>query len=272
MPLISLSYGDLALAALLLLVNGGVSLALSLGLARPLAIAAVRMVVQLSLVALVLKQLFALQSPWLTLGAALAMGLFAGQEIMARQDRRLSGGWTYGLGTGSMVVAATLVMLLGLLAAVRPDPWYDARYAIPMLGMVLGNVMSGVSLALNALTTAVVRDRAAIEARLALGATRWEALGTVHRHALRMGMMPIVNAMSATGLVSIPGMMTGQILGGVDPHEAVKYQILIMFLLAGASGVGVLLATTGAVYRLTDPRHRLRGERLTVRGAADGSR
>lgn len=266
MPLISLSVWDLALASLLLLVNGGVSLALSLGLSRSLAVAAVRMVVQLSLVALVLKQLFALQSPWLTLGAALVMGLFAGQEIMARQDRRLAGGWTYGLGTGSMMVAATLVMLLGLLGAVRPDPWYDARYAIPMLGMVLGNAMSGVSLALSALTAAVVRDRAAIEARLALGATRWEALRTVHRHALRMGMMPIVNAMSATGLVSLPGMMTGQILGGVDPHEAVKYQILIMFLLAGATGIAVLIASLGAVHRLTDHRHRLRTDRLTGKG------
>lgn len=265
MPLISLTVWDLALASLLLLVNGGASLVLSLGVARPLAIAAVRMVVQLFLVALVLKQLFALQSPWLTLGAALVMGLFAGQEILARQDRRLSGGWSYGLGTGAMVTAAATVMLLGLLVAVRPDPWYDARYAIPMLGMVLGNVMSGVSLALNTLTTAVVRDRTAIEARLALGATRWEALRIVHRQALRTGMMPIVNAMSATGLVSLPGMMTGQILGGVDPHEAVKYQILIMFLLSGATGIAVLLASLGAVHRLTDHRHRLRLDRLSAR-------
>lgn len=264
MPLVALSYWDLAVAALLLLVNGGLSVAMALRLERPLLVAAVRMVVQLTLVGLVLRQLFALQSPWLTLGVALVMVGFAGYEIMGRQDRRLRGGWTYGLGSGSMAFAAALVMVVALTTAVRPDPWYDARYAIPLLGMVLGNTMSGISLALNTLSTAVVRERAAIEARLALGGTRWEALRTQQRHALRTGLMPIVNAMSATGLVSLPGMMTGQILGGVDPGEAVKYQILIMFLIAGSTGLGVLLATFGAVHRLTDARDRLRLDRLST--------
>lgn len=264
MPLIPLDYRDLAVAALLLLVNGVLSVALALRLERPLAVAALRMVVQLTLVGVVLKQLFAMQSPWLTLGVATVMVGFAGHEIMGRQERRLLGGWTYGLGTGAMAFAATLVMLVALTTAVRPDPWYDARYAIPLLGMVLGNTMSGISLALHTLSTAAVRERAAIEARLALGGTRWQAMRTLQRQALRTGLMPIVNAMSATGLVSLPGMMTGQILGGVDPGEAVKYQILIMFLIAGSTGLGVLLATFGAVHRLTDARDRLRLDRLSA--------
>ena len=102
------------------------------------------------------------------------------------------------------------------------------------------------------------------EARLALGCTRWQALHEIQRQALRTGMMPIVNAMAATGVVSLPGMMTGQILGGVDPTEAVKYQILIMFLIAGSTGLGVMLATFGAVRRLTDARDRLRLDRLSA--------
>ncbi|WP_029009816.1 ABC transporter permease [Azospirillum halopraeferens] len=262
MPLISLGIPDLMLAASLLLVNGAISLALALRLERPLAVAAVRMVVQLAIVGLVLERIFALGSPWLTLGVALAMALFAGQEIMARQERRLAGPWTYGLGTAPMVFAATLVLILALSTAVRPDPWWDPRYAIPMLGMILGNAMSGVSLALNALTVAAWRERAAVEARLALGAGRWEAMRTLHRQALRTGLMPIINAMAATGLVSLPGMMTGQILAGVAPAEAVRYQILIMFLIAGATGLAVLAATLAAVARLTDSRHRLRLDRL----------
>ncbi|PWC43067.1 ABC transporter permease [Azospirillum sp. TSO22-1] len=264
MPLIPLSYWDLAIAGLLLLINGGLSVAMALRLERPLFLAALRMVVQLSLVGLVLNQLFALRSPWLTLGMAAVMVGFAGHEILGRQDRTLTGGWTYGLGAGSMAFAASLVMVVALTTAVRPDPWYDPRYAIPMLGMVLGNTMSGVSLALNTLSNAAVRERAAIEARLALGSSRWEALRTQQRQALRTGMMPIVNGMAATGVVSLPGMMTGQILGGVDPSEAVKYQILIMFLIAGATGLGVLLATFGAVHRLTDGRDRLRLDRLNA--------
>lgn len=265
MPLIHLSYWDLAVAALLLLVNGGLSVAMALRLERPLFTAAVRMVVQLTVVGLVLNHVFTLRSPWLTLSIGLIMVGFAGHEILGRQDRTLAGGWTYGLGTGAMAFAAFTVMLMALTTAIRPDPWYDPRYAIPMLGMVLGNTMSGVSLALNTLSNAAVRERAAIEARLALGSTRWEALRTQQRLALRTGMMPIVNSMAATGLVSLPGMMTGQILGGVDPGEAVKYQILIMFLIAGATGFGVLLATFGAVHRLTDGRDRLRLDRLNTR-------
>ena len=265
MPLIPLHYTDLALAALLLLVNGGLSVRMALGLERPLAVAAVRMVVQLSLVGLVLKQLFALESPWLTLAAALVMLLFAGQEAMARQERRLVGWWAYGIGTGAMGFAAMLVMLLALTTAIRPSPWWDARYAIPLLGMVLGNAMSGVSLALNTLTSAAVRERAAIEAQLALGRTLWTALRPVLRHALRTGLMPTINSMAATGVVALPGMMTGQILSGIDPSEAVKYQILIMFLIAGATGLGVLIATLAAVRRLSDARQRLRLDRLAQR-------
>lgn len=264
MNAIELSYLDLAVAALLLLINGGISLALELRLERQLLIAALRMTVQLVLVGAILTTLFSLTSPWWTALAALVMLLFAGREVMARQERRLTGWWAYGLGASTMTVAAVLVTLLALTTQVRPDPWYDPRYAIPLLGMVLGNAMTGISLGLNTLTTTAARERNAIEAQLALGATRWQALRGVTRQALRSGLMPTINAMSATGLVFLPGMMTGQILAGVAPAEAVKYQLLIMFLIAGATGLGVLLAVLLGVYRLTDPRHRLRLDRLAA--------
>ena len=73
-----------------------------------------------------------------------------------------------------------------------------------------------------------------------LGATRWEAASPVTRDALRSALMPTINSMAATGLVSLPGMMTGQILGGMPPVEAVKYQILVMFLIAGGTGFGAV--------------------------------
>ena len=75
-------------------------------------------------------------------------------------------------------------------------------------------------------------------------------------------MMPIINAMSAAGVISLPGMMTGQILAGVDPVEAVKYQIMIFFLIAGGTGIGVFLAVYAGARRLSDSRHRLRLARL----------
>ncbi len=267
MPLIALDYWDLALAATLLLVNAGLSIWLQLGLARDTLIAAARMVVQLTLVGLALKLLFGLVSPWLTALFALAMVLFAGREAMARQERRLAGWWGYGVGTTAMLAAAAIVTIFALTTQVGPDPWYNPRYAIPLLGMILGNTMTGVALGLHTLTATAAREKAAIEARLALGHPRNEALRHVVAAALRTALMPIVNSMAATGLVALPGMMTGQILSGVDPTEAVKYQILIMFLIAGGTGFGALTAVLAAAARITDGRHRLRLDRLAAKMA-----
>ncbi len=253
---------DLVVAASLLLIHGGLSLGLGLGVGRQVLVAALRMVVQLLLVGLVLVWLFESVSPLTTGLAALVMILFAGREVSARQERRLGGAWGYGLGTGAMLFATVTVTVFALGTALRPDPWYDPRYAIPLLGMVLGNTMNGISLGLHALSTGLHRERAAVEARLCLGATRWEATRSVVRGALRTGLMPIVNSMAATGLVALPGMMTGQILAGADPDTAVRYQMLVMFLIAGGTALGSVVAVYGGVLRLTDERHRLRLDRL----------
>ena len=98
--------------------------------------------------------------------AVLVMILFAGQEIMQRQDRRLSGWWSFGLGTGCMMMASVMVTAFALLTALRPNPWYDPRYAIPLLGMILGNCMTGIALGLNTLTTNLMLRRASVEAQL----------------------------------------------------------------------------------------------------------
>ena len=258
----SLNYWDIALAASLLCINAGLSIYYKLGTAKRLVIAAIRMVVQLTLVGLVLKALFKAMSPWLTLLAAVVMIGFAGREAMARQDRTFIGFWGYGLGTISMLMAAGIVTVFALSTQFHADPWYDPRYAIPILGMILGNAMTGVSLALDRLLSDADSGRAKIEARLALGHTFWDAMQGPLRSAMRAGLIPTVNGMAAAGVVSLPGMMTGQILAGVDPVEAVKYQLLIMFLIAGGTALGVFCSVMIALKRLTDSRQRLRLDRL----------
>ncbi|BAW80562.1 ABC transporter permease [Candidatus Nitrosoglobus terrae] len=262
MNYISLNTFDLAMAAMLVVLNGALSFSLGLKLERQLLIAAIRMMVQLTLVGLVLKILFTLNSPQWTGFAALAMILFAGGEVVARQKRRIAGFWFYGLGTGCMLLATGLITVLALTIQIRPDPWYAPRYTLPLLGMILGNTMTGISLGLDNLFAGLVREQRAIEAQLALGATRWKAVLPVTRNALYSALIPIINAMAASGLVSLPGMMTGQILAGVDPIEAVKYQMLIMFLISGSTAFGSVGAVLGGVYWLTDTRHRLRLDRL----------
>ena len=259
---ITLDYLDLGLAALLLVLNGALSIWLRLGLERQLLIAALRMCVQLGLMGLVLKALFAVVSPWLTGLAVVVMVAFAGREVMARQETRFRGFWAYGLGTTSVLFAGTLVTVFALATQIQADPWYHPRYAIPLLGMILGNTMTGIAIGLNTLTGRVKRERAAIETMLALGETRAAAFRPFVRSAVRNGLIPIVNAMSAAGVVSLPGMMTGQILSGVEPIEAIKYQILIMFLIAGGTALGVVTAVHVGALRLSDARHRLRLDRL----------
>jgi len=263
MNVISLSPFDLSMAALLVLILAGISIILKLNLASQIVVAAIRTVVQLLLIGLVLKVLFAQVSLLFVSALSIFMLLIAGREVMARQQRRFGGLWGYGLGTLSMFISSFTLTVYALIVVVGTDPWYTPQYAIPLLGMMLGNTMTGVSLALDKLTTTAWQQRSVIEARLILGQDWRIAIGDITRDSVRIGMMPMINAMAAAGLVSLPGMMTGQILSGTEPVEAVKYQILIMFLITAGTGFAAILATWVGARRLFDDRQRLRLERLS---------
>jgi putative ABC transport system permease protein len=259
---ISLSPWDLGLAAVLVAIVAVLSGRLRLGVGRQLAVNAVRMTAQLLLVGLVLRALFAhAHLGWIALMAAVML-LVAGREVMARQRRRFTGWWGYGLGTGSMFVSSFTITTLALLVIVQPEPWYRPQYAIPLLGMLLGNTMNGISLSLDRLTQSAWQQHRIIEQRLILGQSRTEAIGDIRRESTRAALTPTINAMAAAGVVSLPGMMTGQILAGTAPFEAVKYQILIMFLIGAGAGLGSIGAVWLGSRHLFDPRHRLRLGRL----------
>lgn len=262
MTAVALTPFDLALAALLLIINGVISVAFGLRLEGSLAVAALRMVVQLSAVGFVLNFVFAQTSPAWTALIAMIMVLVAGFELLHRQGR--PGGWmAYGLGNVTLLLVGGLATLYAVAVVVGPSPWYAPRYVLPILGMVLGNTLTSVSLALQAISEGATRERNAIDARIALGANRLEAFAHVLRPALRAAITPLLNTMSVAGVVTLPGMMSGQVLAGADPGEAAKYQIMIMFVLAGASGLGALAAALGSVFLMTDSRHRLRLDRAT---------
>ncbi len=261
---IELSYWDLVIASLFLLINGGASLAFNLGIERTLLLNGLRMIVQLGAIGFVLKFIFAQTSPFWTIMLAIVMVLVAGREVIARQSIGIKGWAYYGLGTTTLFFVGLVGTVIGVGFLIGPEPWYAPRFVLPVLGMMLGNTMSGIALSLETLTTMANREQNAIEAHLAMGASRFEAMRNTHRQSLKTGMMPIINAMAASGIVSLPGMMTGQIISGVDPVEATKYQLLIMFLIAGGTGLGVMLASFGGVYLLTDERHRLRLDRLDI--------
>ena len=167
------------------------------------------------------------------------------------------------IGSRSLTVLSSIsISVLALVVLLQPAPWYAPQYAIPLLGMLLGNTMTGIAVALDNLTRETLDKRLQIEARLALGQAAGEAIGDIRRDALRAGLIPIVNAMTTAGIVSLPGMMTGQILAGSPPMEAAKYQLLILFLIAAGTGLGSMTAVLIASNRLFDSRSRLRRERL----------
>ncbi len=263
MNIVTLTWGDVALAALLVIALASVSFWQRLSLEKQILIAATRTVIQLALVGVVLNALFAnAHITWIALMATVML-LVAGYETMARQKRRLRGGWGYGIGTISLFVSSFSVALFSLFVVIGNEPWYQPQYAIPLLGMMLGNTMTGIALSLDRLLSGAWQQRHIIEAKLMLGHSWHISIAELKQDAMRAGMIPSINAMAAVGVVSLPGMMTGQILGGVEPIEAVKYQIMIMFMVAAGVGFGTVVALHFATRRLFDERQRLRLERLT---------
>ena len=235
----ALSYWDVAAAAALILINGIISVALRLRMERSLLLASIRTIVQLLLVGFVLQWVFAIDRWYVVIAMLAVMTLVAGYTAGARNDRRFVGMWTstllsLGLSSWMITAYALLVVLHGI------EHWYQPQYAIPLMGMVLGNTLNGISVGLSTLTNELSQRRGEIDTALSLGATRYEAALPTIRQSIRLGMTPIINSMMVVGLVSLPGMMTGQLLSGTSPIEAVKYQIMIMFLIASATALGTV--------------------------------
>jgi len=252
---IELGYLDLALASLLILVNAGISLALRLGMGRTLLIASVRTVVQLLLIGLILKWVFGLDQWYQVAGVMLVMTLIAGLTAVRRAERPYPGIWLDTMLT--ILISSWLITAFALLVVVRgEESWYQPQYSIPLLGMVLGNTLNGISLGMNTLTDALAAQRRQIETLLSLGASRWEAASGPIRQAVRTGMIPIINSMMIVGIVSLPGMMTGQLLSGTAPIQAVRYQIVIMFLVASATALGTVGVVICAYLRMFNARHQ----------------
>ena len=260
--MVELNTIDLLIAAALVLALALLSIRLQMKIGRQLIIAAIRTAVQLTLIGLVLKVLFENATLlWVSL-LAFFMLFVAGREVMMRQERRFKGWWGYAAGTFSMFVSSFAITVFALVVILGNDPWYAPQYAIPLLGMLLGNTMNGIAISMDRLTHAAWEQRDIIEARLMLGESWDQAISDYRRQAVRSGMIPVINAMAAAGIVSLPGMMTGQILAGALPVDAVKYQILIMYLISAGTGLGTLAAVSVGSRRLFDERQRLSLDRL----------
>ena len=168
---------------------------------------------------------------------------------------RYAGIWISGLTAVTISTVFTTFVIMTFVVPVQP--WYEPRYLIPLVGMMLGNALTGISLCLDRLMSELDEKRQEVECWLALGATAWEACRPHIRSAVRTGMIPILNSMTVVGIVSIPGMMTGQILAGAPPEQAIRYQIVVMFMIAAATSIAAVLITLLSFRRLVTGKHQL---------------
>ncbi|MGD1902050.1 MAG: iron export ABC transporter permease subunit FetB [Geitlerinemataceae cyanobacterium] len=242
--LVTLDLTDLALSTGAIGIAIGLSAWQSLGLEGRLALAAARTLVQLLVVGTVLQVVFAWGSP-LALLAVLAFmttvaAIAAKSRIAKRSGSLLPLVWLAIFAGGAVAVVYANAIVLR-----RPDLWLNPQYIIPLAGICIGNATNSAAIAGDRFTRLLAANRLQIETHLCLGATPELAVAAYRRESIRAGMLSITNSMMVVGLVTLPGVVTGQILSGVDPLVASAYQILIMFSLALADTIAVSILTAG---------------------------
>ncbi len=227
------------------LMVGAIALAYfqQLDLGWNLAIATVRTLFQLFAVGYVLAVVFAWRTPWGVFAVWVVMGAITTLVARNRISKKTQG--LLPIIGGSLAISTALTLLYTTTMVIRPAVWYEPQYMIPLTGIVLGNAMDAASITGDRLLGAFKRNRIEIETHLSLGATPTQAIAAYQREAIRAGLIPTLNAMLVVGVVTLPGMITGQLLGGVDPLIASLYQMLVMFMVAFSNLVTSCLVSIG---------------------------
>ena len=239
----------------------GIAIALSLwrklNLERQLAYSAFRSLMQLIAIGYILDIVFAIDNWLVVLGILGVMITIASIVTRNRIDQKLKG--LLSTVILSLVASSAFTLSYVILLIVQPDKWYEPQYLIPLAGMLFGNAMNGASLAGERLLNSIQQNRLEIETYLSLGATGKQAIAGYQREAIRTGLIPTLNNMVVIGLVSLPGMFTGQVLGGSNPRDAASYQILILFAIVLVNLMTTVLITEGIYRKFFNQREQLIG-------------
>ena len=237
---VDIGYIELFAASALMLVAGLVSWKLELGQTRRIVVSSVRCFVQLLAAGFLLTYLFEFQTWWLVLLVLAAIVIAATQIATARVKNRVPG--LSGAVFVSLFVSSFAVGFIVVEGIVHAEPWYSARQLVPIVGMIMGNAMAAVAVAIDRLFADMDARASEMFSLVALGATPSEAAAPSLKAAIGAGMTPILANMSAAGIVTFPGMMTGQLLAGADPVAAAKYQIVVMLMLSAANTIAIVAA------------------------------
>ena len=252
MTAIDVSLGEVGAALALVAVAVAVSLWQRAGVEEDIGLAAVRAFVQLTAVGYVIKFVFDQESLAFVFALIALMVLIAAFTARGRAANVPGAFWPL-LAALALAVAGTigLVVALGVFAP-------EARYLVPVGGMVIGNAMTAAAVALNRLGDEVSSSDREIEATLALGATAAQAMRPILRRSLRSGMIPLIDQTKTTGIIAFPGIMVGMLLAGADPVDAVRLQLILLYTLLGAVSIAGLVAMALAYRNFFTPAHQLR--------------
>lgn len=215
---------------------------IKLPLTRELIVATLRTISQLVLVGFLLEYIFSASRWYWVVGLLLAMLWIATHTAnrRLRTDRRKD---MFGSIFVSLLIGSGFTILWVNRVVIAIEPWYHPQYIIPLAGMIVGNSLNSASLALERFYGEIEQRKAEIETLLALGASTRDAADAPLQSAVLAAMIPNINSMMVVGVVSLPGMMTGQILAGQPPLSAVTYQIIVMFMITCAAAITTVLVT-----------------------------
>jgi len=249
---IDVSLGEVAASLVLVALGVGLSFWRRADLERDIGIAVVRSIVQLTAIGYVIQAIFDEDSLALVFALIAVMVVFG--AIQARQRaRKVPGAFVPLLISLAVAGAATLGLVVAL-GIFEPEP----RFLVPVGGMVIGNAMTAAAVALNRLGDDVADSTNQIEATLALGATSTQAIHPIVRRSLRSGMIPLVDSTKTTGLIFFPGTMVGMLLAGAAPVDAVRLQLILLYILLGSVALGALTSVLLAYRNFFTPAQQLR--------------
>lgn len=242
------------LSVLLVLGCAVISFLLGFKLENKMLVGVVRAIVQLVLLSFILDKIFTYNNASTFLIAIFVMTLIASYTAVKRVSKSHKG-----IFSGAFFSIFMSIFITGtytVFLSIPQSPWYDTTKSIPLMGMILGNSLTGVSLCMDKFIQEIVLKRNRLDDLFSSGATRLEASREIITNSIRIGMTPIMNAMMVVGIVSIPGMMTGQILAGGSPFDAAKDQIIILLMIASSAFISTFCVSMVSFFRFFDKDHR----------------
>lgn len=222
---------------------------------KEILVASIRMTIQLIAMGYVLTYLFDNMSPIATIIVIIVMEFFAVNNINKKckvENKRLKNIVVYSIILGTVSSIAYFILIV-----IKLPTWYDPSYVIPLAGMLIGNSMTGISLGVTTLMNGMESERDNIETLLMLGVAPKEACKDLVSKAFDSAILPTINSMIGMGIVFLPGMMTGQILAGINPITAIMYQIAIMLGIVGSVSLSVIIFVQQGYKTFFNDKHQL---------------